>query len=837
MANDMIGLFQQPARNTTKNGANYGTPYQPGETPLGETLEPDELPTSIRKSFRRHPDIEALSLLPEQMAYDRMSNDIAINGIQVTIILWRTTRITTDEREITEYIVVDGYLRLRIAEQLKVPMESIPWIVNEDIHTLEEAISTAIRLKTHRSHYNECERKYMIGLRYLQEKKRVGGQFGNMNAAVQKDNQNTDNKLDEIQIKTENDVVKMTTSSSEESIRTAEALASELHLGEKTIRRYAQTAHNIELVADEIVSRWGVTKAVAVRCCTQLYIKKYDKDGNELDARLVSASDWAALNIQQGQLDTYPLQIVDQVHEPEKNPNKISHYHDEREEAILAAVRDVVTPPRMRPQKDYIDVKYTEVDVAVKYNLDDETKRNVYFRRLELDKSNEELEKIPEYVEWRKEQEERAFVDLQNTARTHPEKRMRLEALRKLAFMGWPLPTDELDQEEVEVLRRTKDPKYEPYSSVTPLMRELHPIEPEWDQYSEAALVFDKVFSRYREILIELEEAADKLIEQSRIVADKHDRNEIDGLMAKQGPAATRLRKVFLEIAKVLYDTTANQQCLVVNRDASLNTRIKSKVIEAFDIFSDAAPDVANAIQVSTLYVSHRKNPIQPSVQNPKKKDVPEQPLSVAHVVTKPALETDAGHHGAPLSPTGQPPQDGRPEPVTGTPATVAQSDTEQSTEMSEAERRQRMRERIRRAKAMNPGLFPAPAEKEQPAEQKPQDNLAEPVTGTPVAADQLNTEKETAAAEAEKRQRIKERIRQAKARNPDLFLALTEKEQPAGQSPQDDRPEPVTETSATADQSDTEKETAAAEAERRRIQRIMKQNEGMFAKPLAREP
>lgn len=81
------------------------------------------------------------------------------------------------------------------------------------------------------------------------------------------------------------------------------------------------------------------------------------------------------------------------------------------------------------------------------------------------------------------------------------------------------------------------------------------------------------------------------------------------------------------------------------------------------------------------------------------------------------------------------------------------------------------------------------------------------------------------------------ERIREAKAKNPDLVLILTEKEQPAGQSPQDDRHEPVTETSATADQSDTEKETAAAEAERRRIQRIMKQNEGMFAKPLAREP
>lgn len=603
MANDIIGLFQQPARNTTKNGANYGTPYQVGETPLGETLDPGELPTSIRKSFRRHPDIEALSLLPEQMAYDRMSNDIAINNIQVPIILWRTTRITTDEREITEYIVVDGYLRLRIAEQLKVPMESIPWIVNEDIHTLEEAISTAIRLKTHRSHYNECERKYMIGLRYLQEKKRVGAPLGSMNAAKEND-------LDRIQNESENNVPKVGTLNS----RTIEVLAKELNVGKTTIQRYAQTAQNIELVADEIVSRWGVTKAVAVRCCTQLYIKKYDKDGNELDARLVSASDWAALNIQQGQLDTYPLQIVNPAYDEDKKPTELSHYHDEREEAILAAVRDVVTPPRMRPQKDYIDVKYTEVDVAVKYNLDDEEKRDLYFRRMELDKKDpEELAKIQEYVAWRKEVEDRLFADLQDRARTHPEKRMRLEALRKLAFRGWPLPTDELDQEEVEVLRRTTDTAYAPNRSITKLMREKYPKDPEWEGYCDLAHAWDKVFRRYRDTLIELEAATDKLLEESRIMADKYERDAIPIIVMEHGPAVTRLRDAFLEIAKVLHDTTANQQSLVVNRDAGIHSRIKSKVTEAFDLFSVAAPDVAGAIQVSTRYVSHRKNPIQPS--------------------------------------------------------------------------------------------------------------------------------------------------------------------------------------------------------------------------------
>lgn len=148
--------------------------------------------------------------------------------------------------------------------------------------------------------------------------------------------------------------------------------------------------------------------------------------------------------------------------------------------------------------------------------------------------------------------------------------------------------------------------------------------------------------------------------------------------------------------------------------------------------------------------------------------------IPAVNVMPKPAQEADANNHGEPLPPTGQPPQDDRPEPV----------------------------------------------------------------TGTPVAADQSDTEKETAAAEAEKLQRIKERVRQAKARNQGLFPTPTVKEQPAGQSPQDDRLESVTETSATTIQSDIEKETAAAaEAERRRKQNIWKQNENMFPKPLAREP
>ena len=84
--NDITSLFQQPSRNITKDGAHYGTPYQHGETPLGENLEQNGIPTSIRKNFRQHPDIEALSLLPDSDAYLCLINDIdATIGILLDI--------------------------------------------------------------------------------------------------------------------------------------------------------------------------------------------------------------------------------------------------------------------------------------------------------------------------------------------------------------------------------------------------------------------------------------------------------------------------------------------------------------------------------------------------------------------------------------------------------------------------------------------------------------------------------------------------------------------------------------------------------------------------------
>lgn len=608
---DILSLFQQPPKTISKDGAHYGTPYRHGETPLGENLAHGEVPTSIRKSFRRHPDIEALSLLPDIDSYNRLNNDIAIHGIQVPIILWRTTRTTSDERVITEYIVVDGYLRLRLAEDLKVPLESIPWIVNEDIQSLEDALNVATRLKIHRSHYNECERKYMIGLRYLQEKNRVGAPEGSQNALK---HEPEESDLDEVQNESKNNganLAPLNSSDSTKPVRVSERVAQELQMGRRSIMRYAKTAQNIEIVVDEIVERWKVSRANAVRCCTQLYLEKYDKNGVPVDTRQVTAGDWARIDVAPGCLDAFPLKVkTSNVYTgKELDSNALSHYHDEREAAIIEAVRTIVTPPRMKKDYvDYVDVSYTVTPSTPQAQIEqDYIAREAKFLRMTVDLSPEECQQDPEWVAWDKAKKERLIVVLEKAALTDPNKEERLHALRSLARMNHPLPTDELDEKEMEIIRRSRDIQDNPsQESALTLLREAVPLDADWSHYSETAQHWSRTFRQFRDVLKNLEDATDAMVTESRMLRDKYDREEIEGLSTWQGPEAVRLKEVFLEIAKVLVDTTANHPYLVVNRDSSIQNRIKQMVIEAFDNFEIAAADTAGEIRISTRYVTHR---------------------------------------------------------------------------------------------------------------------------------------------------------------------------------------------------------------------------------------
>ena len=609
MGNDLTSLFLQTPRTVTKAGANYGTPYQRHETPIGEHLEPGEVPVSLRKTFRHHAEIAALSFLPDNNAFIRLQNDIATHGIQVPIVLWRSQRETTDGRTVTEYFIVDGYLRMAVAEELKLNIEDIPWIVNEDIHSLEDALQTATRLKMHRAHYNECERKYMIGLRYLQEKKRVGGQIGNVNALRHQTERDSSPEQDE----DENDVANFATSNAsgdDKPVRVSELIAKDVEISPRSVRNYAKAAEQIEIAVAEIQKRWKVSRGRAVRCCTQIHVVK--KIGTqELDARPVTASDWGRLDLQPGCFDRFPLVGPNQSWISGKDK---LHYHDDREEAIVAAVRELVTPPRMRP--DVIDA---EVVVPLIQRKEDASTVTMTYtitrdalddkmRRLALEKDRDELMRDPEFRAWYEKGQEEAIQRITNQALTDPDKDRRLAALKYLATKNLPLPSDELDPRIEAILRPKFHP--EPTTGLIRNPREIFPMEPEWQPVLQASQEWDAALRAYRSSLVALEEATQKLVSELRIVDDLWTRGKIKELSSWQAAGAKRMKETFLEMAKILADTNVNHQSIVVNRDPKIHARIKALVIEAYDTFAHPCSDIAREINISTRYVSHKKRPI-----------------------------------------------------------------------------------------------------------------------------------------------------------------------------------------------------------------------------------
>lgn len=612
MGNDLTSLFLQKPRTVTKAGANYGTPYKRDETPIGEHLAPGEIPISLRKTFRHHPEIAALSFLPDSNAFTRLQNDIATHGIQVPIVLWRSQRETTDGRTVTEYFIVDGYLRMAVAEELKLNIEDIPWIINKEIKNLEEALQTATRLKMHRAHYNECERKFMIGIRYLQEKKRVGGQEGNSNWAGRAQI-SVGESSDKYQDQAIDDGDNLSPSFQTDLQRTYELIGSDLNISGRTILRYAKAAQQIEIAVEEIQKRWKVSRGRAIRCCTQIHVVK--KIGNqELDARLVTAGDWARLDLQPGCFDHFPLVRPEQSWTSGKDK---LHYHDDREEAIVAAVRELVTPPRMRPDVIDAEIISAETQKTVQLNKDTVTytiTRSALDDRMERliwEKDRDQLMNDPEFRSWYDNKVEEAVQEAINSALTDPDKERRISALKYLASKDLPLPTDELDP-RIEALLR---PKFhpEPITGQVPNPRDVCPMEPEWRPVLQASQEWDAAMRAYRSILVTLEEASRKLVSELRIADDLWTRGKIKELSSWQDAGAKRMKETFLEMAKILADTNVNHHSIVVNRDPMIHARIKALVIEAYDTFAEPCSDIAREISISTRYTSHKKQPITES--------------------------------------------------------------------------------------------------------------------------------------------------------------------------------------------------------------------------------
>ena len=624
MLSHLAGMTPKKRRTGSPDAvpdANYGTPFRSNETPAGD-LEPGQYPTSIAKSFKGHPDIAALSVYPSQNDYDRMRAHIRDKGILTPILLWRTTRTTTDERIITEYIVVDGYVRLDMAIDLKLPMQDIPWHVLEQIETLEQAMDYAAALKIHRAHLLPVERNYVIGMRYLGEKRRAGAPEGSQNnpsglakeagkpSQIAYDASENDNG--------EPNVVKMTTlgQGTMPAIRTAERIAAELCIGEKSVRRYANAAEKIDIVVNDIVRIWEIPRPKALRCCTQIELNKDNRDQvgyNPFNPRIrhafVSSMDWEKADVYPGILDRF-------------TPQELDHYHERREDQARIAVRtilgDIHLVPRPIPDAVYVEdaaiieaelvdnvaPKTITLNEAERLQAEEDARLYAYFRegrRISEDRSIPEEERkrlaIPYEKAWGK-RWENSWRDAAINGATQYE---RLKALRELRHYGFPLPTDELDREEEKNLRRAPRQNLKD----DPEMADIIAVGNDWDGLATATENFIKGVHRYYEAKLELADLTDKLQEVMEAQGERLDRGEIEGVLTLDA-RGKRIQAGFLEIAKILVDTGARDDDLVVNKDRRVGHHTKSTLIRTYDIFKEHLPHVARAIENTNRFKSHK---------------------------------------------------------------------------------------------------------------------------------------------------------------------------------------------------------------------------------------
>lgn len=289
------------------------------------------VPTSIRKNFKHLPDIEQFSILPEQPEYERMRDHIKRNGIQSPILIWERKRATSDGQSIKDYVVLDGFVRLRIAEELHLPIVQIPWYRVDGIADIEAAMTYAVIAKVHRTHLNRLERAYVIGQRYLMEKRGVGAPEGSHNNAawvaalkqqVEADESHRPvadpederhdgdssvfldaNKLDHQEEVKGARHAPLTladfdlTSQTKESFKTAQRLSRELGIGIRAIYKYAVIAFNMEIVAKDIARLWKLPIEKALRCCTRTTLCRVDpSDPNVIDKTKMTLLDWQRLD-------------------------------------------------------------------------------------------------------------------------------------------------------------------------------------------------------------------------------------------------------------------------------------------------------------------------------------------------------------------------------------------------------------------------------------------------------------------------------------------------------------------------------------------------------------
>ncbi|BDD13063.1 hypothetical protein FUAX_54950 (plasmid) [Fulvitalea axinellae] len=146
---------------------------------------------------------------------EQLEENIARDGVREPLIVWEDN---------DRYVLVDGHNRYRIARSLGIDFK---------IRTVEFADTEAVKHwminnQLGRRNITKEQRAYFIGQRYLIEKKRVGAPADNKNASKNQTGQNVPF----------------------ESTATADVLAKEYGISDKTVKRNADYAKGVDILAE-----------------------------------------------------------------------------------------------------------------------------------------------------------------------------------------------------------------------------------------------------------------------------------------------------------------------------------------------------------------------------------------------------------------------------------------------------------------------------------------------------------------------------------------------------------------------------------------------------------
>jgi hypothetical protein len=196
----------------------------------------------IRHQIRILPELKALipPLLPDEL--EQLENNIRKDGCREALLVWETRQgvLTNSDDNTPVYILVDGHNRYGICQQYNLDFR----VSLKPFSDLDEVRTFMIENQLGRRNLTPEQTAYLRGLRYRDEK----GERGKYNRTNHK-GQNVPYDLDVFTEASEIDSKRTKTTG---GVSTAQKLAKQFNVNEKTIKRDAEFAAGVEKLAPDL---------------------------------------------------------------------------------------------------------------------------------------------------------------------------------------------------------------------------------------------------------------------------------------------------------------------------------------------------------------------------------------------------------------------------------------------------------------------------------------------------------------------------------------------------------------------------------------------------------